>query len=620
MKMVKSLILGSAAGLLAMGGAQAADLPVKAKAVEYVRICSLYGAGFWYIPGTDTCIRISGYVRAEADINAGPFLNPAASSSLGNADRYSDRYTAYARGSLTFDTRTASEYGVVRALIKFNENFTTTQAFNTAAQFSTAATSPAGLEQVRGGGSTSVDYAFIQFAGFTFGKAVSAFETPWFGNGSGNGGSFLIGGSDNVTGIPQIAYTAQFGNGVSASVGIEDGSVYRRGILTNVNSGSNLTQTMVMNSGTQGAVFTGAGGLGLTAGSTNGCSFLPYGTQNDPVISSGTQTLQCGNSVTGWGNSYGGAKAPDFAGNIRFDSAFLTAQISGAAHMVNASYNNTANGADPLFVPAAGAFGASNSGAPDSKWGGAIQGGLQFKQLPTGAGDILTLEAIYGKGATAYVVSGTNPTSFYMYGSAKSGNALQSIAFGNVTDGVFAGPSPTAGLQAQFLANGGQISLTNAWAFRGGFTHNWTPQWSSSIFGSWTQISYDSSAKTSICNALSIRMPGTTGIGAPGGAGQPGTATVPGAAIPTAANSTAGAATGYSCNPDWGIAQVGGRVAWTPVKNLTFSTEVMYTNLMQNMVGQAYANPSATSGRNSGIVDFANQGTIGGYFRVERQF
>ena len=64
MKMVKSLILGSAAGLLAMGGAQAADLPVKAKAVEYVRICSLYGAGFWYIPGTDTCIRISGYFRA----------------------------------------------------------------------------------------------------------------------------------------------------------------------------------------------------------------------------------------------------------------------------------------------------------------------------------------------------------------------------------------------------------------------------------------------------------------------------------------------------------------------------------------------------------------------------
>ena len=60
MKVAKKLILGSAAGLLAIGGAQAADLPVKAKAVEYVKICSLYGAGFFYIPGTDTCIQLGG--------------------------------------------------------------------------------------------------------------------------------------------------------------------------------------------------------------------------------------------------------------------------------------------------------------------------------------------------------------------------------------------------------------------------------------------------------------------------------------------------------------------------------------------------------------------------------
>ena len=57
----KSLLLGSVAGLVAAGGAQAADLPLKAKAVEYVRICSLYGAGFYYIPGTDTCIKLGGY-------------------------------------------------------------------------------------------------------------------------------------------------------------------------------------------------------------------------------------------------------------------------------------------------------------------------------------------------------------------------------------------------------------------------------------------------------------------------------------------------------------------------------------------------------------------------------
>ena len=65
MKMVKSLMLGSAAGLVAMSGAQAADLPVKAKPVEYVKICSLYGAGFFYIPGTDTCIKLGGYLRVD---------------------------------------------------------------------------------------------------------------------------------------------------------------------------------------------------------------------------------------------------------------------------------------------------------------------------------------------------------------------------------------------------------------------------------------------------------------------------------------------------------------------------------------------------------------------------
>ena len=65
----RTLILGSAAGLIAISGAQAADLPVKAKAVEYVRICSLYGAGFYYIPGTDTCIKLGGYLRADVTFN-----------------------------------------------------------------------------------------------------------------------------------------------------------------------------------------------------------------------------------------------------------------------------------------------------------------------------------------------------------------------------------------------------------------------------------------------------------------------------------------------------------------------------------------------------------------------
>src|ERR1700737_175433 len=114
MKMVKSLILGSAAGLIAMSGAQAADLPVKAKAVEYVRICSLYGAGFFYIPGTDTCLKLGGYLRIDTTFNGSVYDQPAWSGDLGQNNRFRDYFASRSRMALTIDTRTATEYGVVR--------------------------------------------------------------------------------------------------------------------------------------------------------------------------------------------------------------------------------------------------------------------------------------------------------------------------------------------------------------------------------------------------------------------------------------------------------------------------------------------------------------------------
>src|SRR4051794_31613588 len=114
MKMVKSLILGSAAGLLAMGGAQAADLPVKAKAVEYVKICSLYGAGFYYIPGTDTCIKIGGYVQVSLGLNTNGIYSGQFSGVAGAHNQLTNYYTARSRQGLEIDTRTATEYGVVR--------------------------------------------------------------------------------------------------------------------------------------------------------------------------------------------------------------------------------------------------------------------------------------------------------------------------------------------------------------------------------------------------------------------------------------------------------------------------------------------------------------------------
>jgi len=64
---IKSLLLGSAAAMVAVSGAQAADaVVVEAEPVEYVRVCDAYGSGFFFIPGTETCIRFGGFIRTTA--------------------------------------------------------------------------------------------------------------------------------------------------------------------------------------------------------------------------------------------------------------------------------------------------------------------------------------------------------------------------------------------------------------------------------------------------------------------------------------------------------------------------------------------------------------------------
>ena len=107
MKLVKSLLLGSAAGLFAVAGAQAADLPVqKAAPVDYVRVCSTYGTGYWFLPGTDICLRISGYMRADY-----LYVEPGRSDFDATGFR--------ARGRLNFDFRQPTEYGLLRAFVRY---------------------------------------------------------------------------------------------------------------------------------------------------------------------------------------------------------------------------------------------------------------------------------------------------------------------------------------------------------------------------------------------------------------------------------------------------------------------------------------------------------------------
>src|SRR5512140_521193 len=227
MKMVKSLILGSAAGLIAMSGAQAADLPVKAKAVEYVRICSLYGAGFYYIPGTDTCIKLGGYLRMDIVGNSNTSDTGNYNGVAGAANRLRNYYTWRSREDLNIDTRTATEYGVVRTFFDATFSWTTggyAGAGNGTSAYDGNNAAGTGSGQVAGG-SLGVYYAFIQFAGFTMGKAISQFSAPWT-NYPGNNFDGLVGGSGTVTGINQFSYTADFGQGVTAAFSAEDPTAY----------------------------------------------------------------------------------------------------------------------------------------------------------------------------------------------------------------------------------------------------------------------------------------------------------------------------------------------------------------------------------------------------------
>jgi hypothetical protein len=523
MKMVKSLILGSAAGLIAMSAAQAADLPVKARPVEYVKICSLYGAGFFYIPGTDTCIKLGGYLRVDTTFNGSIYDQPAWSGDLGQQNRFRDYFAARSRMALTVDTRTATEYGVVRTFAQGDFQFTT---------FNSSSLNPASIATNSGGASISgllgnpgegyvaVEFVFIQFAGFTFGKSASAYATPWHGY-PGNNSSFLLGGHDTVTGINNIQYTAQFGNGVSGTIGLDDSVAFNRTNIFDLSTGLNAT------------------GVGA--------------------------------------NAYGGDHAPDVVGNIRIDQAWGLFQISAAAHDVNASYN---------ILTAATAFPnnlSEISGHPSDKWGGSVMLALQIKNIPTGAGDDIKVDASFAKGDTKNVIatSSTSP-SFAMFGG--SNRAYQSIGFGATSDAVY--------LPAIFGGTG-DLKLTTAYGVRGAFNHNWDPYWSSSLFGSFSAVRYDgnafdiTTAKGQFCAAYNLSNTGVKSAD-------------------------------FSCNPNYNVSQLGVVTRWTPVKNLTFSAEVMWFHLDQNFTGTSVLTPSAP--KPTTTYEFKDQDTVSLNVRVQRNF
>ncbi len=110
---IKSLLLGSAAALAAVSGAQAADAIVAAEPepMEYVRVCDAFGTGYFYIPGTETCLKIGGYVRVQLD---GRSDNDLSGDESG--------YRTNTRAQLRLDAKSDTEFGALASRITLRAN------------------------------------------------------------------------------------------------------------------------------------------------------------------------------------------------------------------------------------------------------------------------------------------------------------------------------------------------------------------------------------------------------------------------------------------------------------------------------------------------------------------
>jgi len=242
MTLFKSLLLGTAAGIVATAGASAADLPSKKAApVNYVKICDAYGAGFFFIPGTDTCIKIGGRVRYDvAYAPKGTYYGNAAvagtwamasgvgsitagTSTTDNGKKSAvpqDTFGQHVRGRIDMDARTPTDYGTARTVISMKLSQSTGLLGGKPSPYKAVDT-----DDVAGFGSSvpSLELAYVQFMGFTAGRAKELFA---------DGPSLSFGANSHfpsfASGALQFAYTAVLGGGFSATVGIEDNSDHKQ--------------------------------------------------------------------------------------------------------------------------------------------------------------------------------------------------------------------------------------------------------------------------------------------------------------------------------------------------------------------------------------------------------
>ncbi|TWF56928.1 porin [Neorhizobium alkalisoli] len=190
---IKSLLLGSAAALAAVSGAQAADAIVAAEPepMEYVRVCDAFGTGYFYIPGTETCLKIGGRVRFDAKYGDAYNDNSNGTYTNTRAEIYMSSATDTEWGALKTSTTVRFDYNPRYDVSTLDGNNTRTRLIG----------------------------ANIQLGGFLVGLADSQYSAF-----IGYAGDVI---NDDVVSygpfeLNQVAYTFDAGNGFKAVIAVED--------------------------------------------------------------------------------------------------------------------------------------------------------------------------------------------------------------------------------------------------------------------------------------------------------------------------------------------------------------------------------------------------------------
>jgi hypothetical protein len=225
---MKTLLLGAAASFTALAAAQAADLPMtKGEAVEYVKVCSAFGPGFFYIPGSDTCLKIAGEIRADYRFyNQSGDSRTAADGFKQTRNIHNTAFDTEAR--ISFDARTQTDYGLLRSFFQIRANSRPIPG-----SWAVGSDTQTSLFRVK--------YAYLQFGGLTAGFAHSFFGFYDYEYGNTVWGPYYA--ESNVVNL--LAYTADFGSGFTATLSVEDGRDHRQNAFSSSQQGGQQSPDVV---------------------------------------------------------------------------------------------------------------------------------------------------------------------------------------------------------------------------------------------------------------------------------------------------------------------------------------------------------------------------------------